>query len=131
MVTDSRAALAARLLDAIGETERAALAAAQQRPWVQWMPLSDPRRLVAGDGKWWDVRPSIDTATDEIAEHISRHDPAAVLRRCAADRRMVKLWQVFHEAGNASAEMQTAADEFLRHIAEGIGITDQEEVTQQ
>lgn len=54
-------------------------------------------------------------------------EPDRVLRRCAADRRMVKLWQVFHDAGNASTDMHIAADQFLRHLAEGYGLSDHQE----
>jgi hypothetical protein len=60
---------------------------------------------------------------DARARHIARHDPASVLRRCAADRRAIKLWQVFHDASNSSSDMQIVADQFLANLATAYGMT--------
>lgn len=79
--------IAARVLAAIEETERIARAAGGGH-WHRGDRPMDECRIEDDDGDF--------TIYDEgghgvaHADHIVRHDPAAVLRRCTADRRSVK-----------------------------------------
>jgi hypothetical protein len=76
--------LASRILAAIEETEQLARAATSG-PWT----VDPDRGVFAGvlDRDWV-------AGTDRVdAEHITRHDPDAVLRRCEADRRTVQCHQ--------------------------------------
>lgn len=76
--------LVSRLLAAIEETERDALAIpAEKRVW--WGQPANAA-VIADDG-WLVVRP----VSGYSAMHVARNDPAAVLRRCAADRRRLEL----------------------------------------
>jgi hypothetical protein len=54
----------------------------------RWLPY--PGR-VAGASPHWVVH--VDEAGQEVgpARHIARHDPAAIIRRCEADRQMIRL----------------------------------------
>ena len=77
--------LAARILAAVDDAERAARYvlsdyAAHDAAWT--VPSTGVIQL--GDDL-------LATADGPLAEHIARHDPAAVLRRCAADRRILQL----------------------------------------
>lgn len=82
---------------AIEETERIAQAAGGTA-WVRTTTYPDQAGVE-------------DAATGEVvvydegfptvaqAEHIVRHDPAAVLRRCAADRKILDLCELLNEPG--------------------------------
>jgi hypothetical protein len=63
------------------------------------------------------------TPRQEDGQFIAANDPQVVLRRCAADQRLVKLWRVVNTASNASPDMRTVMDEVMRHLADGYGIT--------
>ncbi|MEU1327151.1 DUF6221 family protein [Streptomyces microflavus] len=58
--------------------------------------------------------------TEEQAAHIAANDPQSVLRRCAADRRMIGLMATeTSETGG-----KPLASRLLRHLAEGYGWTE-------
>lgn len=57
------------------------------------------------------------------AEHIARNDPAAVLRRCAADRRIVEAYRLTAEAPELHADAWIVMKDVLADLAEGYRIT--------
>lgn len=70
-----------------------------------------------------------------VAAHILRHDPASVLRRCAADRKIVEHWQATKTALDAAEGTILAGagrvrlgayDNVLLALAEGYGITEED-----
>jgi hypothetical protein len=73
------------VLAAITETERKALAVPEEkRSWVpQHAKLSGS--AVMDDDGWLLTKPVFSS----MVEHIARNDPAAVLRRCEADRKLL------------------------------------------
>lgn len=87
--------LPARILAEIKETERIAHAVEDNSaPWDgQWK--SDHGRAVRTYNDWVLVYPHGDNAPlrPGLAEHIAHNDLATVLRRCAADRRILELHQ--------------------------------------
>lgn len=54
------------------------------------------------------------------ASHIVRHDPASVLRRCAADRRIVETCQFWLHENDAGTD--PCAADVLRDLADGYGV---------
>lgn len=105
--------LAARLLAAIEETERVARAATDG-PWTAYAT----RGVFAGvlDRDWV-------AGTDPAeAEHIARHDPAAVLRRCEADRRIVEYCEMTLTDKLSEAPESCMADSVLEYLADGYGL---------
>lgn len=116
--------LAGRLLAAIEETERIAHAAGGEA-WHRPDPIALPSLIVGQDEH-------IVSYDEEDAEspHIVRHDPAAVLRRCAADRRIVGAYS---EAVTALHDAPLHARPFvdahlsalkvvLRELSDGYGL---------
>lgn len=61
--------------------------------------------------------------TAEQANHMARHDPAAVLRRIAADRKLLDECEAAHDWDNWGAS--GLADSVIRGIAEGWGWTEE------
>jgi hypothetical protein len=55
--------------------------------------IDSPRTLIA---------PEI--VSDEMAQHIARHDPARVLAECEAKRRIVEEWDAAHRVALASPQ---------------------------
>lgn len=117
--------LAARLLAAVEETERIANAATGGA-WTAYRN----RGVFAGvlDRDWV-------AGTDPAdATHIARHDPAAVLRRCASDRKILALHEpVTGFSGQqctvcvgcwATEEGEDWPCETLRLLADGYGLDD-------
>ncbi|HEY1395008.1 DUF6221 family protein [Roseateles sp.] len=78
--------LVARLREAIGETEQVAKDAEQEN-W-RWYAEDKTVMTHGQDGEWEGYRT---TGTRADAEHIARHDPTTVIRRCAADRKILDL----------------------------------------
>jgi hypothetical protein len=143
--------LTAQLLAAIEETERIA-SAATKGPWEYH---SSQYRVVNGDGLG--VVSQRDYALpvlDGDGRHIAHHDPQAVTRRCAADRKIVELhsgahscrelstgtypadWPPSASYGSPGAEWRHGNDEYfegscptLRLLAEAYGITTEETST--
>lgn len=130
--------LVSRLLAAIAETERKALAVPdhlrEERwthpgPWVMHGVESrsaDEVALVRMTGR----------QAEAIAEHIAYNDPAAVLRRCAADKALVALHP--QESTDRRWECELCGPEgqnidctypcdTLRLLATGYGISVEEE----
>jgi hypothetical protein len=122
------------LLAAIDETERIAQAATDG-PWLA---------VGERDEVGVDVVPTDRTGSYVVcpdpnagmipadAEHIARHDPAAVLRRCAADREIVDLYRATQTALEAAQGTVLAGackvrlgayENVLRALAEGYGLT--------
>lgn len=87
-----------------------------------------PRILAAIEQAEQDARTDIDHFDDDPQPEDPRDRyivklAHASLRRCAADRRAVRLWQVFQNASNASTDMQIVADQFLANLATSYDIT--------
>lgn len=113
--------LTTRLLAAIDETERTARIA--QDCGDAW--TTEPSRT----GKWQILREVEDSmaigyiATGRLEiDHIVRHDPAAILRRCAADRKIVAECR---SGPILTDELATSlGDVIVALLAEGYGIGD-------
>ena len=61
--------------------------------------------------------------SDEIAEHVVYNDPESVLRRCAADRKLLELHEAtvaIHGSGSKELAVMNWA---IRNLAEGYGWT--------
>ncbi|MFE9064951.1 DUF6221 family protein [Streptomyces violaceusniger] len=123
----------------IGTTERLAVKAAQctANEWEAVCSLiltvrteSDER--VAGEAV---IESSFHTF-DEALLHTARHDPAAVLRRCVADRKILDLYKVTKQIAeqsddpnvmdliNAARQNLPALTSVVRSLAEGYGWTE-------
>lgn len=85
--------LITRLLEAIGETERLAREASPG----PWRAYRDSRGacVVFGD----EQRVVVDTYASHDERHILRNDPPTVLRRCAADRKLIERDGPFCDCG--------------------------------
>ncbi|HEX5994449.1 MAG TPA: DUF6221 family protein [Jiangellales bacterium] len=125
-----------RLLSAIraalDDTERLALAAGERsRNWRAIGTVAvdhdgeSPFPIVYDEGY----------PTEDEAEHIARHDPAAVLRWVAAMREIVALYEFVTGHGSAvdhvrAMDMTTGAESALRDVvralARGLGIDPEE-----
>lgn len=55
------------------------------------------------------------------AEHIALNNPDAVLRRCAADRKILELWAAVRESSALHADAHSVMREVIRSLAEGYG----------
>ena len=132
-----------KLLAAIAEAERRALAVPEHLrseswthpgPWVLHGIESrseDEVALVRLSGRQGEA----------VAEHIASHDPAAVLRRCAADRKLVERfrhhrmhYETCHGAGRTDtpcAAAYFAAAEMFELVASGYGISTKEEMAEE
>ena len=122
-----------KLLAAITEAERKALAVPEDLRTERW---SDPGPWVmhgAGDGEEVAfARPPM-PAAEKVAAHIAHHDPAAVLRRCAAERKLIAMFQgaedAVAEANERNEENPTAVgllaglNAGLTAVASGYGVS--------
>lgn len=126
--------LVSRLLAAIEETEQAARACGGA-PWVDDVPAMvhvDP--VAIRDSKWslghLGYVASADNSPigDAYRAHIVRNDPASVLRRCAADRRLLKrLVEVSNpQYLKHSPGVQVLVEFTLGQLAAGYGISVEE-----
>lgn len=107
--------LVSRVLEAIAEAERDALEVPEtKRIW--WGQVVES--VVLDDDGWLIVRP----VSSSYVQHVARHDPAAVLRRCAADRRAISMCQVSIENHDRGSSGHVLALVVLTHIAEGYGL---------
>lgn len=102
--------LVSRLLEAIAETERLAQACLYAPHAGTWTSDSDTVWIVIpADDRWSDDlnhEDDVEVATTddtmhrpfhfEWAKHIAHNDPSSVLRRCAADRKLVDLHGIIH-----------------------------------
>lgn len=126
--------LVARLRAAIDETERIARAC---EPGVDFHASEDPTKPGTFDAEAYESGSlgnfvQVGQADVPFVAHIVRHDPAAVLRRCAADRKILDMW-VIDRHGDLTAEVpgETICDDWcvrvigehtLAILAEGYGI---------
>lgn len=107
--------LIASIRAAIDETERIARVAddASDRPWTLTASATVD---FAADGEFY----ALDA---RVADHIVHHDPAAILRRCAADRELLDLHE--HVPGDGInftfAERDRSTDT-IRALAEAYGL---------
>lgn len=104
--------LASRLLAAIDETGRLTNGSE-----VWWAPPDNPGTVDTGGGGM-----TLNVHLPSYAAHIAHHHPAAVLRRCAADRRIVERFRLAETEYHPDAFM--VMEETLRDLAAGYGITD-------
>jgi hypothetical protein len=114
--------LAGKLLAAIGETERIA-----QEAGGVWSLLTIPAWSLPGDSGEVNLGDKVlVTPVPESAAHIARHDPASVLRRCAADRKIVKDCMVKSQPGDPDHPFwypaNSVAEKVLPDLAFGYGI---------
>lgn len=114
--------LVSRLLEAIEAKEEKAL-----RVKADWHQVGETGVIVASDGG----RNPEECANGNwagIAEFMVDNDPSSVLRRCEADRRLLKLWADpfgYWTADQAKAAAQMK-DAMLLELARGYGITEEE-----
>lgn len=85
--------LVVRLLAAIEETERLAQAAAKdtEHGWSAGDEYLSDYVTTVEYGSAVVVGPYSGYMSWELRRYIARHDPASVLRRCAADRKLIEL----------------------------------------
>lgn len=125
--------LVSRLLAAIEKTERLAQAATPG-PWH----VDDERyaeaiyggetACVIGGGRWGGEASVFDSTEDAL--HIAHNDPAAVLRRCKADREIVDLHGPTRRTGVCQCcDWVSYPCHTLRALALGYGISVEEETT--
>lgn len=127
--------LVSPLLEAIGETERLALAASP----APWRANAEHDEVDAED----DITVCYGFALSgpqlrATVDHIVLHDPSSVLRRCAGDRELVgmcraavnqferKAWENDEQRAQIVGAY-TMAFMALTHLAEGYGLSDHQE----
>lgn len=113
-----------QLRAAIDETEQIARGAWQEN-W-RWYAEDKTVMTHADQRGDWDGYRTAGTRAD--AEHIARHDPESVLRRCAADREILDAYEHADKvAGDGISPEGNYANglEFaVKCIAEAYGVTD-------
>lgn len=131
--------LTTRLLAAIGETERIARAAiaaleddeVEAAAWKADNVYGDDSGHPTEFDVWFGYIPDDSTIVrfyvqhSDVARHIALHDPASVLRRCAADRKIVEGCQETLLAvadGSEDYDAGVVARFVLHTLAEGYGI---------
>jgi hypothetical protein len=82
-----------------------------EHPWVVMDGLDDGVAVVQAES----------SDSEGVAAHMARHDPAAVLRRIAADRKTLD-----EIARGVEYEAEPLADIVIRNLAEGWGWTEEE-----
>lgn len=122
----------------IDETQRVAEAARGQGEG-RWHHDSSYENGYVYDGGVQPVVYDESTPSPEEAEHIALHDPASVLRRCAADRKILEVhapqggdWEPYACLGcGTDSEYGVLVDhtndcETLQALAEGYGLTEEQ-----
>ncbi|WP_055693433.1 DUF6221 family protein [Streptomyces prasinopilosus] len=135
--------LLAWLDNAIGERERMAqesveqatvnLAGAEASSVSVWRVIERPATgtFVATCDQWDRVAEVVPTYGGAHAEHIAANDPASVLRRCAADRKLIAEVRrtaanaKYHPSSEPYAAWAEAMQRALELVAEGYGWTGQ------
>jgi len=111
--------LAAAIRAAIDETEQDARSAWQEN-WRWYAEDKTVMTHVDQSGEWDGYRV---TGTRADAQHIARHDPAAVLRRVAADRKILELHAGSGDVCDAhDASYETVDCETVLALADAYGI---------
>lgn len=135
-----------KLLAAIAEAERLAHEAAQVRSWWNRKPIGSAWEDAGGNvldsndaALWDDAGSDSHRMPDAASAFIAHNDPAAVLQRCAADRRLIERYQ-FHEnryrnrveASHTNRacriDVYFAVCVMIQHVAAGYGLSVDEEV---
>lgn len=120
--------LVARVLAAIDETERIAQAAEERHP-SPWRADRGPGALGLPTGTWLDDSENVGAAAADgshMAAHLIRQDPHAVLRRCAADRKIVAEVCGLSVGVLKHDLVASLGDLVLSLLAEGYGIATEE-----
>lgn len=119
--------LVRQILAAIEATERDAQTAAKVggASWsVEAFTPSSPEALPA---VVWVVDEAEDGMAmvngDRRARHIARHDPASVLRRCAADQKLVQLHAGPHECADDDYTNRADHCAVIALLADAYGVT--------
>ncbi|WP_399553895.1 DUF6221 family protein (plasmid) [Streptomyces anulatus] len=76
----------------ITRVETAARATTDHQPYDQWDAVGDDRDTATARMHWEVLkvaRMHPTPAARDLAQHIALHDPESVLRRCAADRKLI------------------------------------------
>ena len=129
--------LAARVLEAIEAAVRVANSASGG-PWtIRNLGRHDQAAVVADTGERTPVGLPVGPLGADLhtakavadARHIAHNDPAAVLRRCAADRRIVETYLAICEAPEIHADAFAAMTSVLKDLAEGYGVPLEQEET--
>ncbi|MFJ9988598.1 DUF6221 family protein [Streptomyces globisporus] len=121
---------------AIARVETAARATTDHQPYDQWDAVGDDRDTETARMHWEVLKVARmypTPAARDLAQHIALHDPESVLRRCAADRKLIALHRPV-EMVEEMADVCTACEvtgnypyypcATLRVIAEGYGWTE-------
>lgn len=92
---------------AISEREQIAFNALNHERGATWEANGSTVQVVSGLATFGDVFKETvvfneGSPTEEQAEHIALNDPASVLRRCAADRKLLELHQAVPDHGRYS-----------------------------
>lgn len=131
--------LAARVLAAIADVERIAHATAPPGGWLRWQVRGDgadrnsttrddrhPERIddVAGV--------PIAAVSAAVGQHLVRHDPKTVLRRCAADRKLIADVQGWPHltVGDTWYSCAQAIDDWEKDAAPGSACADEDRAGQ-
>jgi hypothetical protein len=99
------------LLARIAEDEAVARAAADAKPGAHYSDASrvgpawsaDDGMVFGEDDLWEDEGADSLRMAAQAAEHIARHDPDRVLRRCAADRKIIEMSTAWPSYGTRAA----------------------------
>lgn len=112
--------LLAWLDTAITRREQAAREAARFHGprWVR--PIDTDKVRFSDDGIWFQA------LSDEIAEHIVYNSPESVLRRCAADRKLLESLKAVIQGDYIDDGEPVLAERVLELVAEGYGWTEGE-----
>ncbi|WP_027930682.1 DUF6221 family protein [Amycolatopsis thermoflava] len=119
-----------RLIAAIDETEHIANAAAEKaredygdsRTGLHWIGIGGTLEAVD------DPAGRASAEFDKVGYHVAHHDPASVLRRCAADRKLLELHEpqgsrkYCGECGGTDYPVSWPCPT-LQYLAEGYGIS--------
>jgi hypothetical protein len=122
--------LTTRLLAAIEETERDAKDMPYDRPG-QWWVEKTPKKLAWGESSRIYIESSggtiaeVDDEAALAADHLARQDPNRVLRRCAADRKIVAEARGLSDGVLKDDPVAALGDLVLALLADGYGITEE------
>jgi hypothetical protein len=110
--------------NAITERETAARATTERQPYDEWDAVGDDREGETARSCWEVVgvaRMRQTPAARDLAQHIALNDPASVLRRCAADRKFLELYEATMAIFGRDSREISLLDRVVQMLAEGYG----------
>lgn len=122
---------------AITRVEKTAQATTERQPYDEWDAVGAGTESESRRSLWRVIGIATMNPTPaayDLAQHIALHDPESVLRRCAADRKLLELHRPMDHEGEMAvfcSECDVSGDypyfpcQTLRILAEGYGWSEQ------